>query len=112
MNFSFLRVLNKIQTALRVKKYKIHLKYSEQNMIFLKFLQENGFIAGIVRNKSLLSVFLSYDRFLTPILRATSICSRKGYKRPEKRLAELSTNYLINLKANDNKKTRLLARFF
>ena len=68
MNYSFLRILNDIKTALLIKKLTITVKYSKQNFLFLRYLQTQGFISSIVkkgkiviitRNKSTAKLFLN-----------------------------------------------------
>jgi|TARA_B110000046_G_scaffold140434_1_gene146996 ribosomal protein S8 len=113
MNFSFLQVLNKITMALRLKRYKLHLKYSKQNVLFLEFLKEKGFIVTITRNSNILSIFLKYDIYLAPVLNSLSVVLKKGHKHRQKRLRSyLKTNYITNLKAYNTNKSRVLARFF
>jgi ribosomal protein S8 len=111
MNFSFLQLLNKILMALRIKKYKLKLKYSKQNLQFLKFLKEKGFISSITRNNKVLFIFLRYDKYTSPVLNDASINSKNGQKSSQKYLSYLATNYIIDLKACNSDKTRLLARF-
>ena len=113
MNFSFLQVLNKITVALRIKRYKLHLRYSKQNVMFLEFLKEKGFIVAIVRNKNTLSILLKYDNYLAPVLNSLSVVLKKGHKYKQKGLgAHLKTNYITNLKTHNKNKSRVLARFF
>jgi len=113
MNFSFLQVLNKITVALRIKRYKLNLKYSKQNVLFLEFLKEKGFIVAIVRNNNILSILLKYDNSLTPVLNSLSVVLKKGHKYRQKGLkAHLKTNYITNLKTQSKNKSRVLARFF
>lgn len=111
MNFSFLKLLNKVKTALLIKRYKLDVKHTKQNILFLQFLKQNGFVSAITKNSGVLSIFLAYDADINPILNNASIMLKKGYKHPKRYKTFLNRNNILTLKTQQNNNSRLLARF-
>ena len=111
MNFSFLKLLNKVKTALLIRRYRLDVKHTKQNILFLQFLKENGLVSAITKNCGVLSIFLAYDADINPILNNASIALKKGHKRPRRHKTFLNTNNIITLKTQQGKSSRLLARF-
>jgi ribosomal protein S8 len=111
MNHSFLQVLNNIIIAFRAKKFKLTVRYSKQNLKFLQYLLQQGFIGCFVKKKKVLIITLRYELSLIPALSSGSICSKKGHQRTSKLLKNSQKNLTINLVENSKSYTGLLARF-
>jgi len=113
MNNLFLRILNNIKIAHRAKKLTLTVKYSKQNLLFLRYLLRHGFINNVVKSNKVLIIFLKYDSFLGVVFSGASISSKGSHQRSKNFLqkAHGNSNLIINLNENTNKYTRLLARF-
>jgi len=111
MNYSFLRILNDIKTALLIKKLTITVKYSKQNILFLRYLQIQGFISSIVKKGKIVIICLKYDSQLVPIISGISISSKTSHNRPKRLFDSSISNLTVNLTTSKKKYTQLLARF-
>lgn len=111
MNHSFLTLLNEIKMTLQVKKLNMTIKYSKQNLQFLQYLRKQGFLSSVIKKKRTLLIILKYELSLIPALSSVSISSKISRQRPKKLVNNKMSNLTINLTENDDKYTRLLARF-
>jgi ribosomal protein S8 len=111
MNYSFIKLLNQIKTAFRSKKLKVTVKYSAQNLRFLKFLVSHGFLSSITKKGNMLTLFLKYESPITPAFAGVSITSKISHQRPVYLRQDSGLNLVVNLTNNNSKYTRLLARF-
>ena len=111
MNYSFIKLLNDIKVAFQAKRLNTTIKYSKQNLDFLRYLLNRGFLSSLTRKKTILIVGLRYDLFLTSSLSGFSINSKISNQRPKKRINSTRSNLTINLTKSDHLSTLLLARF-
>jgi ribosomal protein S8 len=112
MTFSFLKLLNNIRTGWRLKKRRIVVNYSKQNLFFSYFLKNRGLITSVTKHQEKLTIELSYDFNFNPSLVMASIVSKTTHQRPLKKSKTIKTkNFIMNLVSTKHTYTKLLARF-
>ena len=111
MNHSIISVINTIKTAICAKKLKITIKHNAKNVIFLRYLTNNGIVSNITRKGKVVIVTLKYSASLTPVLSNISVTSRVSHKRAKQNMKNLPFNAIVNINENIGTKTRLLGRF-
>ena len=109
MNTAFLPILTVIKNALRVKKFKLSVKLSKPNIIFLDYLLKQGFITSYIKKNNKLHVFFKYGSLTTSALFSSSFCSKRSRQNYKTLKKIKSSNFIQNLV--ENKNSKLLARF-
>lgn len=113
MNYSIVRLLNELKKNFKLKKLKLIVKNTKQNLLFFQYLQEKNVIHCIVNQKENLVIFLKYDVNFNPSISSFSTISKKSHQRPSINSKALKNkNFIVNLTTTKTFKTKLLARLF
>jgi len=116
MNHSFIPLFNIYKTAVIRKKKTAIIKYSQQNLLFVVFMKNNGLIAGFNTQKQcknkIITLFIKYNYKKQSAIIDYSLASKttkpsveKGFKRNKDHV-----NFIINMKSTQGKYGKLLSR--
>jgi ribosomal protein S8 len=115
MDYSFIQIFNEYRLAVIKKKTKFSIRYSRQNLLFVKFLLQKKLISGIYtqqQKNKYITLFLKYDSNMLSSIMDYSLSSKVAFKSPtlKSRVQNKQQNFTINIMTNQGKYSRFLAR--
>jgi len=114
MDYSFIQIFNEYRLAVIKKKTKFSIRYSRQNLLFVKFLLQKKLISGIYtqQQNKYITLFLKYDSNMLSSIIDYSLSSKVAFKSSmlKSRVQNKQQNFTINIMTNQGKYSRFLAR--